>query len=105
MERIDHVGVFIEVSEEQLRKERNKTRELRKSGWWKQRIAAGKCYYCAGSFSARELTLDHVVPLVRGGRTTRGNCVPACKLCNSKKQDLLPSEWQEYLEHLERQVD
>lgn len=99
------MNFYPDVSEEQLRKERGKTRELRKSGWWKQRIAMGKCYYCGGSFPAKELTLDHVVPLVRGGRTTKGNCVPACKQCNSRKKDLLPSEWQEYLDQLERRVD
>jgi 5-methylcytosine-specific restriction endonuclease McrA len=95
----------IEVSEQQLHQERVKARELRKSAWWKQRISLGKCYYCGASFAPKQLTLDHVVPLVRGGRTTKGNCVPACKECNSKKQDLLPSEWQEYLNHLESQVE
>ncbi len=99
------MDIFIEVSEEHLRKERAKARELRKSGWWKQRIATGECYYCAAAFKPKELTLDHVVPLVRGGRTTKGNCVPACKQCNSRKQDLLPSEWQEYLTRLEGQVE
>ncbi len=44
--------------------------------------------------------MDHVVPLVRGGRSTRGNVVPACKACNSKKQLLLPVEWEEYLRRL-----
>ena len=47
-----------------------------------------------------ELTLDHVVPLVRGGHSNKGNCVPACKECNSKKQHLLPIEWDEYLQRL-----
>ena len=30
--------------------------------------------------------MDHVVPLVRGGRSTRGNVVPACKTCNTDKK-------------------
>ncbi len=94
--------MYVDVPEQVLRKERAKARELRKSGWWKNRIALGACHYCAGTFAAKELTLDHVVPLVRGGKTAKGNCVPACKACNSKKQDLLPSEWQEYLNHLEQ---
>jgi len=99
------MSCYVEVSPEQLRKEREKTRELRKSGWWKQRLANGKCYYCGANFAPKELTLDHIVPLVRGGRTAKGNCVVACKQCNSKKQDMLPSEWQEYLQYLEQQVD
>jgi len=44
--------------------------------------------------------MDHVVPLVREGRTTRGNVVPACKSCNDKKKYLLPIEWEEYLRNL-----
>ncbi len=41
--------------------------------------------------------MDHVVPLVRGGRSTKGNVVPCCKDCNSKKKYLLPVEWVDYL--------
>lgn len=91
---------FIEVSEEQLRREREKARELRRSQWWKNRIASGVCHYCGGQVAPKELTLDHVVPVVRGGRSTRGNCVPCCKKCNNQKKYMLPVEWQEYLQRL-----
>jgi 5-methylcytosine-specific restriction endonuclease McrA len=47
-----------------------------------------------------ELTLDHIVPVARGGRSTKGNCVPACKECNNRKKHLLPIEWEEFLEKL-----
>lgn len=94
---------WIEVSEEQLRRERAKARELRGSQWWKNRIATGVCHYCGAQVPPRELTLDHIVPLVRGGRSTRGNCVPACKTCNSAKQSLLPIEWDAYLERVQHQ--
>jgi 5-methylcytosine-specific restriction protein A len=36
--------------------------------------------------------MDHVVPLVRGGRSTRGNVVPACKTCNTDKKHRLAWE-------------
>lgn len=87
-----------EPDEEDIRREREKARELRRSNWWQNRIAAGLCHYCGAKVGARELTLDHVLPLGRGGRSTRGNCVPACKECNSKKQSLLPMEWEEFLQ-------
>jgi 5-methylcytosine-specific restriction enzyme A len=48
----------------------------------------------------RALSADHVVPLIRGGRSVRGNLVPACKDCNSKKQSLLAWEWDAYLSKL-----
>ena len=95
---------WIDVSEEQLRREREKARELRRSQWWRNRIAAGRCHYCGAATPPKELTLDHGVPRVRGGHSSRGNCVPACKACNSAKQSLLPVEWEEYLARLHKEA-
>jgi 5-methylcytosine-specific restriction enzyme A len=86
-----------DISEEEIRRERSRARELRQSQWWKNRIATGRCHYCGTSVPPRELTLDHIVPITRGGKSTRGNCVPACKECNNRKKHLLPVEWEEYL--------
>lgn len=44
-----------------------------------------KCQYCHQEFPTSQLTLDHVVPLSRGGKTTWENMVTACKKCNNKK--------------------
>lgn len=38
-------------------------------------------------------TVDHVVPLVRGGTNHEGNLVPCCRSCNSKKCARFVSEW------------
>lgn len=48
------------------------------------------CAYCG---SAGDLTMDHVVPLVRGGRHSIGNVVPACRSCNSSKNGRFIVEW------------
>jgi len=85
-----------------IRREKARARELRQSGWWKRRIAEGRCHYCERDVGVRLLTLDHVVPLIRGGRSVRANVVPACKDCNSAKQSLLPWEWETYLARLTR---
>ena len=85
-----------------IRREKARARELRQSGWWKRRIAGGRCHYCERDVGVRRLTLDHVVPLIRGGRSVRANVVPACKDCNSAKQSLLPWEWETYLARLTR---
>ncbi|SDZ83509.1 HNH endonuclease [Desulfuromusa kysingii] len=92
----------LDIDEEQIRRERNKARELRKQSWWKNRIGRGVCHYCGKSVPPKELTLDHVVPVARGGRSTKGNCVPACKDCNNQKKNLLPMEWDDYLRHLQK---
>lgn len=89
-----------DVSEQQINRERLKARELRKSRWWAQKCAAGSCYYCNKQFAPAELTMDHIVPLARGGVSSRSNVVPACKECNNRKKYLLPIEWEEYLETL-----
>ena len=88
---------IIQVSEAEVKKEREKARLLRRTQWWKQRLARGICYYCQHRFLPSELTMEHIVPLIRGGRTTKGNVVAVCKECNKKKKYLLPMEWEEYL--------
>lgn len=76
------------------RREKEKARELRQSQWWKRRLAKGVCHYCGRRFPARELTMDHVVPVARGGKSTKGNVVPCCKECNTRKKTQLPAEWE-----------
>lgn len=44
----------------------------------------GKCVYCG---SNENLTIDHVLPKSRGGRTTWDNVVTACNPCNNKKDN------------------
>ena len=90
------------VDPDDLKRERARARELRGSAWWKRRIADGVCFYCKLRVGGRALTMDHVVPLGRGGRSSRGNVVPSCKTCNSHKQGMVPVEWQEYLDRLAR---
>lgn len=87
----------LDLSEEDTRRERQKARDLRMSQWWKRRCAKGVCYYCGRPSPQKELTMDHIVPVARGGKSTKGNLVPACKECNNAKKQLLPMEWDKYL--------
>ncbi len=92
------IGPFIiSVEPGQLRKEKEKATLLRGSQWWKRQIARGVCYYCQRKIPPAELTMDHIVALIRGGKSSRGNVVPACRECNSRKKYLLPFEWEEIL--------
>lgn len=84
-----------------LKKERNKARLLRASQWWKRKRSDGICHYCRTVFDPRELTMDHVIPLARGGRTEKFNLVPCCKACNTLKKQMLPYEWEEYMKSLQ----
>lgn len=51
-----------------------------------------QCQYCARDFKKSELTVDHVLPKSRGGKSTWLNIATACKPCNWKKADKLPAE-------------
>jgi 5-methylcytosine-specific restriction endonuclease McrA len=46
-----------------------------------------ECQYCE---SNKELTLDHLIPRSKGGKSTWKNLVTACKSCNSVKGDVSP---------------
>ena len=85
---------WIEINKDDahVKRERQKARELRNSSWWKNLLAQGICHYCQQKFPAEELTMDHIVPVARGGKSTRGNIVPCCKECNSEKKYLTPAE-------------
>lgn len=43
------------------------------------------CQYCMDDVSRKTATLDHVLPVSLGGKTTFENCVCACAVCNSAK--------------------
>jgi 5-methylcytosine-specific restriction endonuclease McrA len=87
-----------DLESEDLRRERRRARELRESQWWKRRQAKGVCYYCSRKTPPKELTMDHIVPISRGGKSTKGNVVVSCKECNNAKKQLLPMEWEAYLQ-------
>ena len=80
------------LSSDEIRRERAKARELRQSQWWKRKRAKGVCHHCGQTFAPSELSMDHLIPLVRGGRSNKGNLVPACKDCNSAKKHKLAFE-------------
>jgi 5-methylcytosine-specific restriction endonuclease McrA len=44
-----------------------------------------ECQYCKTDMSKRTATLDHVLPVSHGGKTSFENCVTACSPCNSSK--------------------
>jgi len=55
---------------------------------WQVRGLSG-CTYCPGPFES----IDHIVPLNRGGKHEMSNLVPACTRCNSSKRDSMLTDW------------
>ena len=52
-----------------------------------------RCVYCGTGLGLENATLDHVIPLSRGGSHQPGNLVSACHACNQRKGSLLPTEF------------
>lgn len=59
------------------------------------------CGYCGVQLGARQggrvlekedFTVDHIVPVSRGGKNSWGNTICACKACNQRKANRLPNE-------------
>ena len=49
-----------------------------------------KCMYCG--VKSKKLTIDHIIPRSRGGKSSFENCISSCKACNSKKGSKTPRE-------------
>lgn len=75
-------GIFL-VSKKQSR-QRFRRAILEAWGW--------RCAYC-DSHLERQATLDHVIPVSRGGPTCRSNLVAACASCNVAKSDQPLERW------------
>lgn len=50
------------------------------------------CLYCGETFASRDLSRDHVKPLVQGGADRWNNVVTACKPCNHRKGGKTPEQ-------------
>ena len=78
---------------------RRRAREAENGVWqippgeWGRLVARhrGCCAYCG--VEGDNLSMDHVVPVAKGGGHRIGNFVPACQSCNSSKSDKLLIEW------------
>lgn len=78
----------MQTEEQIIKTEKRRARELRKSRWWQNRIQQNAtCYYCNKRLTKDEVTMDHILPLSKGGKSTKGNIVISCKECNNLKKD------------------
>ena len=77
--------LFMPENSDLIKKEREKTKKLKKTRWWREKIQKGLCYHCGKNVNPKKLTMDHLTPLVRGGKTGKNNVVASCKKCNSQK--------------------
>lgn len=55
-------------------------------------LCDNKCFYCCVSLTMESVTMDHVMPLAKGGSNSRSNLVAACAPCNSFKSNRYPTD-------------
>lgn len=56
----------------------------------KNRLTGAVCPYCGKRIMKRDITLDHIIPLSKGGHPGRRNKIVACRECNELKADYDP---------------
>lgn len=89
-------GIFFDADHMRKHKqtEKKKAYELRKTPKWKSRVQKeGRCAYCSIPLTVATATMDHIVPLSRGGKTTMSNIVVSCQSCNTQKSSQIAVEW------------
>jgi 5-methylcytosine-specific restriction endonuclease McrA len=55
--------------------------------------ATSHCTYCMEEMGSRDKTLDHMIPLSRGGAHSLLNVTVCCRSCNLAKRAKTPDEW------------
>lgn len=51
------------------------------------------CYYCGGRLTPSTRTIDHIIPIARGGPNIKDNRCWACSKCNKEKMDMTLEEF------------
>lgn len=99
-----------------LAKEKSRTGEIPELTLadWKECMLFfhGSCAYCGtheGRAAAAKLDRDHLLPVSRGGQTTKKNVIPACRKCNRGRGNRDWREWYQaqefYSPEREAQID
>ena len=73
------------------RRRKSERKQVTKKDWLSVLRRYNNC--CAYCGVGGEMTMDHVVPLIRGGRHSIGNIIPSCLSCNSSKNRKFIVEW------------
>ena len=63
------------------------------------------CYYCGDPLKSKNRTIDHKIPISRGGQTTLDNLVVSCKRCNEEKGMMNDEEYLGFLEKFRKYID
>lgn len=71
---------------------------------WTQQIAFSNCRYCRIKLEANNASLDHQLPISRGGKDESGNLILICMKCNRSKGSMTHEEFDAFLRFLSQPV-
>lgn len=60
----------------------------------------GLCAYCGQRRQLKRMTVDHIIPLSKGGTNDIDNLQCTCRKCNGLKEDMLPSEFTVFIQNM-----
>ncbi len=63
---------------------------------WIERIRSSdnvSCYWCTDNFNGKDMHIDHVIPVSKGGSHSIGNLCASCVSCNTSKKAKSIKEW------------
>ena len=57
----------------------------------------GRCAYCGQPITYKEMQVEHMEPLAKGGADSEENYMPACRICNHYKHTLTLEEFRKQI--------
>ncbi|MCI8378638.1 MAG: HNH endonuclease [Lachnospiraceae bacterium] len=59
-----------------------------------------RCAYCGQHRNIKYMTVDHIIPLSKGGTDDINNLQCTCKLCNRLKDNMMPHEFTAFIRRM-----
>ncbi len=60
----------------------------------------GLCAYCGQRRQLKRMTVDHIIPLSKGGTDSLDNLQCTCKKCNGLKDNMTPHEFTGFIRNM-----
>jgi 5-methylcytosine-specific restriction endonuclease McrA len=95
-------GIYLNNPREYKRLKENQRRAkgvtyVRKEDW--EEVLNKYCHKCVMCGEKEKLTIDHILPISKGGKHKKENLMPLCKSCNCKKKDRLLVKSYDWFSH------
>ena len=71
----------------------------------KVKQSSNNCYYCGCKLNNNQKTIDHKLPMSRGGKTIKDNLVVSCIDCNQDKDSMTEDEFNKFNEIIQKEID